>query len=50
MSEKEAKRGGLKGLKRREDMIRRNYFTGIRYVLRARKSDNLEQLGAAILK
>ena len=35
MSEKEAKRGGLKGLERREDMIRRNYFTGIRYVLRA---------------
>ena len=39
MSEKEARRDGVKGLERREDMIRRNYFTGIRYVrckLRAR--------------
>ena len=32
MSEREAKRDGVKGLERREDMIRRNYFTGIRYV------------------
>ena len=32
MSEKEARRDGVKGLERREDMIRRNYFTGIRYV------------------
>ena len=31
MSEKAAKRDGAKGLERREDMIRRNYFTGIRY-------------------
>ena len=30
MSEREAKRDGVKGLERREDMIRRNYFTGIR--------------------